>query len=150
MNAPKKKVCVSMLLPSSDFQNRGGWWWKGGRRRQLLASKGMDRRQTRRILREVELRRDVRAGAIFSLFLYTGCRVGDLVALELHDLMLSERSGSVVFRLGKGNKQKSVPLPLPARRALQAYLDTRPAVQSARLFIGERGPLTEKGVRRIC
>jgi site-specific recombinase XerC len=110
-------------------------------RRQLLAPKGMDRSQVRRLLREVELRQDIRAGAIFSLFLYTGCRVGDLVALELHDLMLSERSGSVVFRLGKGNKQSSVPLPLPARRALQAYLETRPPVQSSRLFIGERGAL---------
>ncbi len=67
-------------------------------------------------MREVELRQDTRAVAIFSLFLYSGCRVSDLVALELYDLMLSERSGSVVFRMGKGNKQRSVPLPLPARR----------------------------------
>ena len=95
-------------------------------RRQQLAPKGMDRSQVRKLLREIELRNDIRAGAIFSLFLYTGCRVSDLVALELHDLMLAERSGSVVFRLGKGNKQRSVPLPLPARRALEAYLESRP------------------------
>ena len=79
----------------------------------------------RRLLREVELREDIRAGAIFSLFLWTGCRVSDLVNLELTDLLLSERSGTVVFRFGKGNKQRSVPLPLPARRALQAYLETQ-------------------------
>ena len=48
-------------------------------RRQQLAPKGLDRSQVRRLLREVELRQDVRADAIFSLFLYTGCRVGDLV-----------------------------------------------------------------------
>ena len=119
-------------------------------RRQLLAPKGMDRSQVRRLFREIELRQDVRAGAIFSLFLYTGCRVSDLVSLELHDLMLGERSGSVVFRLGKGNKQRSVPLPLSARRALQAYLETRPPLESSRLFLGERGPLTEKGVRALC
>ena len=64
--------------------------------------------------------------------------------------MLSERSGSLVFRLGKGNKQRSVPLPLPARRALQAYLDSRPPVESSRLFIGERGPLTDRGIRALC
>ena len=92
----------------------------------------------------------MRAGAIFSLFLYTGCRVSDLVALELHDLMIGERSGSVVFRLGKGNKQRSVPLPLPARRSLQAYLETRPPVSSAKVFVGERGPLTDRGVRALC
>ena len=119
-------------------------------RRQQLAPKGLDRSQVRRLLREVELRQDIRAGAIFSLFLYTGCRVSDAVALELHDLMLSERSGFVVFRLGKGNKQRTVPLPLPARRALESYLESRPPVKSSRLFIGERGPLTERGVRALC
>jgi integrase/recombinase XerC len=37
-----------------------------------------------------------------------------------------------------------------ARRALQAYLETRPPLESSRLFLGERGPLTEKGVRALC
>jgi integrase/recombinase XerC len=119
-------------------------------RRQALAPKGLERSQVRRLLREVDLRQDVRAGAIFHLLLYTGCRVGDLVNLELHDLLLGERSGWVVFRFGKGNKQRSVPLPLAARRALQAYLDTRPPVASSRVFIGERGALTDRGVRALC
>ena len=92
----------------------------------------------------------LRAAAIFSVLLYTGCRVSDLVALELHDLVISERSGAVVFKYAKGNKQRSVPLPLPARRALQGYLDTRPPVGSIRVFVGERGPLTDRGVRAIC
>ena len=35
-------------------------------RRQQLAPKGLDRSQVRRLLREIELRQDVRAGAIFS------------------------------------------------------------------------------------
>jgi integrase/recombinase XerC len=99
-------------------------------RRVQLAPKGLDRAMVRRLLREVELREDIRAGAIFSLFLFTGCRVSDLVNLDLLDLALGERSGMVVFRFGKGNKQRSVPLPLPARRALQAYLETRPPVKS--------------------
>jgi site-specific recombinase XerD len=119
-------------------------------RRQALAPKGLDRSQVRKLLREIELRGDVRANAVFHLFLYTGCRISDAVALELADLMLNERSGTVVFRLGKGNKQRSVPLPLPARRALQAYLETRPPVNSPRVFIGERGPLTQKGIRAMC
>jgi site-specific recombinase XerD len=118
--------------------------------RQALAPKGLDRSQVRRLLREVELRQDIRAGAIFSLLLYTGCRVSDLANLELADLLLGERSGSVVFRFGKGNKQRSVPLPLLARRALQAYFDTRPPMQSQKVFIGERGPITDRGVRALC
>jgi integrase/recombinase XerC len=73
-----------------------------------------------------------------------------VVNLKLGDLMLTERSGTVVFRQGKGNKQRSVPLPLPARRAMQAYLDTRPSVESQIVFIGERGPLTDRGIRALC
>jgi integrase/recombinase XerC len=119
-------------------------------RRQQLAPKGLDASQVRRLLREIELRQDVRAAAIFSLFLYSGCRVGDLVALELSDLIVGMRCGSVVFRLGKGNKQRTVPLPLPARRAIQTYLECRPPVQSKRLFIGERGALSDRGIRALC
>lgn len=119
-------------------------------RQVQLAPKGMDRSVVRRLLREVELRQDIRASAIFSVFLWTGARVSDVENLELADLMLSERSGQVVFRFGKGGKQRSVPLPLPARRALQAYLDVRPPVKSDKVFIGERGPLTARGFRALC
>jgi site-specific recombinase XerD len=119
-------------------------------KRVALAPKGLDRSQVRCLLREVELREDIRAAAIFCLMLYTGCRVSDLVNLELTDLLLSERSGTVVFRLGKGGKQRSCPLPLPARRAIQAYLECRPPVQSQKVFVGERGALTDRGVRALC
>lgn len=115
-----------------------------------LAPKGMARAVVRRLLREVELRQDARANAIFHLLLYTGCRCGDLVNLELADVLLGDRTGSVVFRLGKGGKQRSVPLPLPARRALAAYLESRPPVENQRVIIGERGPLGERGIRAMC
>jgi site-specific recombinase XerD len=114
-----------------------------------LAPKGLDRQAVRRLLRELEVRHDIRANAIFHLLLYTGCRVGDL-QLELADLNITERSGSVVFRHGKGGKQRTVPLPLPARRALLAWLDVRPPVATSRLFVGTRGPLTDRGIRSIC
>lgn len=119
-------------------------------RRQSLAPKGLDRADVRRLLREIELRQDVRAGAIFGMLLYSGCRVSDLVNLELTDVMMNERSGSVIFRHGKGGKQRTVPLPLPARRALQAYLEVRPPVDLLNVFVGERGPMTDCGVRALC
>ena len=118
-------------------------------RRVQLAPKGLERSQVRRLLREAEVRKDIRAAAIFGLFLYTGCRVGDLVHLELQHVMIGERSGNVVYRFGKGGKERSVPLPLPARRVLQEYLDTRPPVESRHVFIGERGPLTDRGMRAL-
>jgi len=118
-------------------------------KRQELAPKGLDHAQVRRLLREVELRGDVRASAIFHVLLFTGCRVGDL-DLDLQDVNLGERMGSVTFRDGKGGKQRVVPVPLPARRALQAYLDSRPRVESQKVFIGERGALTDRGIRSLC
>ena len=119
-------------------------------KRQALAPKGLDRADVRKLLREVELRRDIRSSAIFNLFLYTGCRVSDLVELKQKHLMLSERSGAVLFNFGKGNKQRSAPLPLAARRALQSWLEIRPPVESANIFVGERGPLTARGIRNLC
>ena len=117
---------------------------------QALAPQGLDRVQVRRLLREIELRSDLRANAIFHFMIYTGCRVGDLVKLTIGDLMITERSGSAVFRTGKGNKQRSVPVPTIARKVLTSYLDTRPPVPTDEVFIGERGPLTDKGVRSLC
>jgi integrase len=108
----------------------------------------MERKDVRRLLREVELRNDLRAGAIFHMFLFTGCRIGDLVSLELDGLQLGERSGT--FRFGKGNKQRWIPLPLSVRHALQAYLESRPPVSSNKVFIGERGPLTDSAIRALC
>lgn len=119
-------------------------------RRQQLAPKGMERSDVRKLLREIELRQDLRANAVFSFILFTGCRVGDLVNLELGDLLLCERSGSVVFRNGKGGKQRTVPVPLLARRPLETYLASRPPVLSNKVFVGERGPLTERGIRNLC
>jgi site-specific recombinase XerD len=119
-------------------------------KRTALAPKGLDRTQVRKLLREIELRNDLRANAIFSVILYTGCRVGDLVDLDLHDLIINERSGSVVFRYGKGNKQRVCPLPIAARQAIAVYLAQRPPISSSRVFVGERGPLTDRGFRAMC
>jgi site-specific recombinase XerD len=119
-------------------------------RRQELAPKGLESSQVRKLLREVELRNDIRANAIFSFLLFTGCRVGDLANLNLSNLLINERSGTAVFRNGKGNKQRSVPVASGARKALAAYFATRPPVTSELVFVGERGGLTEKGIRSLC
>ena len=118
-------------------------------RRQQLAPQGLSRPEVRKLLREIELRNDIRAKSIFSLMLYTGSRLSDVVNLELSDLMISERSGTVHFRFGKGSKQRTVPLPLEARRAISAYLEVRPSVETQRVFIGERGALNSRGIQAL-
>lgn len=112
--------------------------------------KGVTSAQVRRIMREVELRQDRRAGAIIGLMLYAGLRVSDVVGLELSDVTITPRSGQVVCRRGKGNKLRIVPLPVEGRRLVSIYLECRPPVHEQAVFIGERGPLTDDGVRAIC
>ena len=74
-------------------------------KRQQLAPKGMERKDVRRLLREVELTaRRASQCHLSVMFLYTGCRCGDVVDLELDALRLGERSGT--FRFGKGEQGK--------------------------------------------
>ncbi len=112
--------------------------------------KGLSTAEVRRVMREVELRGDVRSAAILSLMLFGGLRVSDVAKLELDDVVITERSGQLTCRRGKGNKQRILPLPLEARRTLSKYLEIRPPSHSQEIFVGERGPLTEDGVRAIC
>lgn len=119
-------------------------------KRQQLVPKGLDRSHVRKLLREIDLRGDIRGKAIFSLLLHTGCRVSDLVQIEIQDLIISDRSGSVIFRNGKGNKERQVPLTVECRKALQDYLEVRPPVSSQLVFIGERGALSDVGIRALC
>ena len=64
--------------------------------------------------------------ALLVLFLLnTGLRVGETVALTEDDLTLRPRSGQVLVRRGKGNKQRVVPLNAEARKAVKRWLETR-------------------------
>ena len=119
-------------------------------RRMPTVPQGLQPAQVRKIMREIELRGDRRGAAILGLMLYGGLRVSDVVGLELDDLEIAPRSGRVICRHGKGNKQRIVPLPIEARRTLTDYLDSRPPSDSQVVFVGERGPLTDDGVRAIC
>jgi site-specific recombinase XerD len=118
-------------------------------RRQPLAPQGLSRSEVRKLLREVELRQDIRAKAIFSLVLYSGARLSDVTYLELSDLSISERGGTVYYRYGKGSKQRTVPLPLQARKALIDYLERRPPLDTQRVFVGERGALDRRGIQAL-
>jgi len=77
--------------------------------------------------------------AIVQLMLQVGLRVGEVAVLRIADLTMSERSGSVRIRHGKGLKARDVPLNASARRALNQYLEERhPPAQDAALFVSSR------------
>jgi integrase/recombinase XerC len=82
----------------------------------------------------------------------TGIRVGELVGLNLGDVDESRR---VVRVLGKGNKQRTVPLGVPALRALERWVRRGRIVliteaSGAALFVGLRGGrIDQREVRRL-
>ncbi|HEY76683.1 MAG TPA: tyrosine-type recombinase/integrase [Thermoflexia bacterium] len=78
--------------------------------------------------------------AIIALLARAGLRVGEVVALDVEDVELNERSGWVLVRRGKGLKERHVPLSKEARKALGAYLEKRPWwTEEAALFVTRTG-----------
>lgn len=83
--------------------------------------------------------------AIVSLMLDTGLRVGELVRLKLSDVDLDRGTFKVI---GKGNKEREVPLEEASTAALRRYLDKRPQAEIEALFLSRSGkPLTGNAVR---
>jgi site-specific recombinase XerD len=119
-------------------------------RQQQLAPRALSQPEVRRLLKEVELRASPRDQAILYTLLFTGLRVGELAHLEVEDVTLSERKGTILIRgeHAKGGKQRQLPVPLEARRKLNAYLEIH-AIGEGPLFLGQRGPLGEDAIARV-
>jgi integrase/recombinase XerC len=86
--------------------------------------------------------------AIFELLYGCGVRVSELAGLNLQDI---DRSEGWIRVRGKGKKERQVPLPGPARRALEQYLGERPVVREEQtVFLNHRGKrLTDRGISLI-
>lgn len=82
----------------------------------------------------------VRDAAVLELLYATGIRVSELCGLDVDDV---DRGRHVVRVLGKGAKERTVPLGLPALRAVDRWLEQgRP-----RLVTGASGPALFLGAR---
>lgn len=98
------------------------------------------------------LKRDL---AIFELLYSSGLRVGELTSLDLHDVDLANGWVRVI---GKGNKERHVPVGSKAVQAVRDYLPLRDMIvadnpvlaASNPLFLNARGSrLSSRSVRRI-
>ena len=83
--------------------------------------------------------------AMVAIMARAGLRVGEVVALDMKDIELKERSGWVLIRQGKGLKERKVPLSLQTRKRLQAYLDVRPEWADEALFLTKSGNRVSAG-----
>lgn len=85
---------------------------------------------------------------VLTLFLQTGVRISELLALRLEDV--DRAAKTLEIRAGKGMKARTIPLEQKALRALKGWLDVRPDGIDPQLFLDYRGePLKEWGVRDL-
>jgi site-specific recombinase XerD len=84
--------------------------------------------------------------------LYSGLRSAEVLGLEVRDVDIARRWARVV---GKGDKERRVPIDLEVAAIVQAYLlAERPESSSTRLFLVAKGPhrgqpLSPAGLRTI-
>jgi integrase/recombinase XerC len=94
----------------------------------------------------------LRDSAVMELLYATGARVSELCALDVDDLDVGRRTVRV---MGKGRKERTLPVGEPAMAAVNAWLARgRPALATAgsgpALLLGDRGArLGPRSVRRI-
>lgn len=94
-------------------------------------------------------RRGPRDYAIGSVLENTGIRVSEAVSLDVDDVAITERTGQVIVRYGKGGKPRTIPLNSTVRVELRKWLDVRPETTDPALFtnrVGER--LSTRSVQR--
>ncbi len=101
------------------------------------------------LIRATEKTRDPRTICVVKLLLHTGVRVAELAKATAGSITIGERSGEITV-VGKGRKQRVIPLNVEARNAIRVY---RPGFDEMkpgeRLLDGQRGPLGIKGIQRI-
>ncbi len=123
-----------------------------GMKRVIPPVEPLNGRELGRMLAAVEgdSWQDRRNVAILNLMARAGLRVSEAVNLRLDDIQLNHRKGSVKVKAGKGLKERTVPLPLQARRALQAYLEVRPDFGGDLLFVSRTGNrMSARDVQRL-
>lgn len=91
--------------------------------------------------------RDLRDRAILELFYSSGLRLSELTGLDLGGLDLQ---AGLVRVLGKGRRERSVPVGRRAREALRAWLAVRSdwvGPEEPALFVSRRGRLSNRAVQ---
>lgn len=84
--------------------------------------------------------------AIMELFYSSGLRLAELVNLDLGDIDFNEQ---LVRVLGKGRKERIVPVGGPARRAVLAWLQARPGFLPGGLEAATRPLFIGRGGKRL-
>lgn len=117
--------------------------------RKTTAPKVLDKNEFNAFRREIHKTNNPLYIAIIETLMGTGMRVNELVSLGVSDVKLGDRKGVVFIRDGKGGVSRTIPLNNDTRKALIDYLNSRKDNDSEQLFVGQRGTMTEDGVRKL-
>lgn len=101
------------------------------------APEWLERTKVNAILRETDRKANKRDHAIVQTLLNCGLRVSELVSLDIADYETSERKG-LIRVIGKGLKERHVPVSSECRHAINAYLAQRNDNNEA-LFLSNYG-----------
>lgn len=95
--------------------------------------------------------RAVRDLAIIRFAYASGCRAAEICALQVRDLRLEERKAIIRAEVSKSGRRREVMLGRKTCRAMDAWLEVRPAIND-QVFVGARGngwskkPMTRSGM----
>jgi site-specific recombinase XerD len=114
------------------------------------APRGLDKNEQHRLIRTAATLKNKRNYVIVMTLLFSGLRVSEIVELTIYDVTISERSGSIRVRAGKGNKYRIVPIEKELRKCLSDFLIVE-RVYGEYLFEGQRNPkMTTRAIQLIC
>ncbi|WP_440072693.1 tyrosine-type recombinase/integrase [Streptosporangium sp. OZ121] len=121
------------------------------------APEALSRAQENAVRRAAD-RRSSRDAALIAVLLSAGARAEECQRLHVGDVAITTRSGTARLH-GKGDEVRTVPLPVPARERLIAWLKVRAELLTSRpaladavsegLWAGQRGRLTVDGVTDV-
>jgi site-specific recombinase XerD len=83
--------------------------------------------------------RGKRDNCILHFLFHLGLRVSELTSLKFENVRKDDEGGRYAQIIGKGDKERRVPLNDKAEKALDAYLSVRPETPHPYLFIALRG-----------
>lgn len=99
---------------------------------------------------ELELLRDscqtIRQRALLEFLFSTGCRLSELVNVNIEDIKWDRGELNVV---GKGNKERTVYLNAKAKLYLKKYLEERKNIKNSALFVCSKRPFNRLGQRSV-
>lgn len=150
---------VNLALASVDHLYRHMGMDRANVRRERLpqtAPRALSREEQRLLLRAAE--RAERDRALVLVLLFAGLRISEAVALDLDDVRVSSRKGTLIVRSGKRDAYREVPLNALVRATITEWLERRPALAGQAenaLFVSRGGRrlsarATDASVRRVA